>query len=71
MPDNKIAPKITEPRPPAILLAIGYLWYSSYMDKNGRDNIGHNVHFWGAIFGIFFIVISAQAFKPELIDSFL
>lgn len=56
---------------PAILLAVGYLWYSSYMDKQGRDNIGHNVHFWGAIFGIFFIVISAQAFKPELIDSFL
>lgn len=56
---------------PAIIFAIGYLWYSTYMDKKGTDNIGHNAHFWGAVYGIVFIVISAQAFNPAYIDNFI
>ncbi len=36
---------------PALLFGIGYLWYSSYMGKRGGDNIGHDAHFWGAIYG--------------------
>ena len=47
---------------PAVLLGIGYLWYSSYMAKKNVDNIGHDAHFWGAIFGLVFTVI----LKPEI-----
>ncbi len=47
---------------PAILLGIGYLWYSSYMAKRNVDNIGHNAHFYGAIFGLVFTVF----LKPEI-----
>lgn len=39
---------------PAIVAALGYLAYSHYMSKNGNDNIGHDAHFWGAVWGIFF-----------------
>lgn len=53
---------------PAILVGIGFLVYSSYMDKRGRDNIGHNAHLWGAIFGLFFTVVSIMALQPELLD---
>ena len=47
---------------PAILLGIGYLWYSSYMAKRNIDNIGHNAHFYGAIFGLVFTIV----LKPEI-----
>jgi len=53
---------------PGILLAVGYIWYSSYMDKKGTDHIGHNAHLTGAIYGIVFIVVASLLLKPELID---
>ena len=56
---------------PALLFGVGYLWYSSYMSKHGQDNIGHDAHFWGAVYGFAFIVVSALAFRPEFFDAFL
>lgn len=53
---------------PAILVGIGFLVYSSYMDKRGSDNIGHNAHLWGAIFGLFFTVVSILVLQPALLD---
>lgn len=53
---------------PALLVGIGFLWYSSYMDKRGTDNIGHNAHLWGAIFGLVFTVVTIMAVQPELLD---
>jgi len=43
---------------PFVLYAVGYLAYSAYMDKKGNDNIGHSAHFWGAVFGIVFMLIT-------------
>ena len=56
---------------PAILFGVAYLWYSSYMDKRGADNIGHDAHFWGAVYGIVFIVISSLVYRPELLQRFM
>jgi membrane associated rhomboid family serine protease len=36
---------------PAIIFGPMYLAYSWYMGKKNIDNVGHDVHFWGAIFG--------------------
>lgn len=36
---------------PAIIFGILYLWYSTWAAKKGRDNIGHEAHFFGAIAG--------------------
>jgi len=58
------------PPVPAIILAIGYLWYEAYMDKKGGSGIAHNAHFSGAIYGIIFIFVAAGAFAPELIRTF-
>jgi membrane associated rhomboid family serine protease len=55
---------------PAILFGAAYLWYSSYMEKRGTDNIGHNIHFWGAIYGVVFILVSELLTKPEMITYF-
>ncbi|MEM6398247.1 MAG: rhomboid family intramembrane serine protease [Bacteroidota bacterium] len=37
---------------PAFIIGIGYIVYSSYMDKRGNSRIGHNAHLWGAVFGL-------------------
>lgn len=37
---------------PAWIFGLLYLAYSYYMAKKGTDNIGHDVHFFGALFGI-------------------
>jgi membrane associated rhomboid family serine protease len=48
---------------PGILAGVAYLIFSSYQDKKGRDNINHNAHFWGAIYGFVFpITVSKQVF---------
>lgn len=52
---------------PGIIFGILYLGYSYYMAKRGGDNIGHDAHFYGAIFGLIFPVIM----KPELILYFV
>lgn len=37
---------------PAIIYGFVFLGYSYYMAKKNVDNIGHDAHFWGAVFGI-------------------
>jgi membrane associated rhomboid family serine protease len=48
---------------PAIIFGVLYLFYSAYMGKKKIDNIGHDVHFWGAIFGFVFTIV----LKPSLL----
>ncbi|QQS28293.1 MAG: rhomboid family intramembrane serine protease [Sphingobacteriales bacterium] len=50
----------------AVIIGVLYLAYSYYAARNVNDNIGHNAHFYGAIFGIFFTL----AFKPSLAINF-
>ncbi|MCD6012464.1 MAG: rane protein [Flavipsychrobacter sp.] len=50
-----------------ILFAVGYLAYSYYMSKRRTDNIGHNVHLWGALYGIAFTLLC----KPESFSIFM
>ncbi len=52
---------------PALLFGPLYLYYSYYMGKRQMDNIGHNAHFWGAVFGFVFPVI----LKPVLFIYFI
>jgi membrane associated rhomboid family serine protease len=39
---------------PRIIFAVLYLLYSQYMSRRGGDNIGHDAHFLGGIFGFLF-----------------
>lgn len=56
---------------PGVLMAVAYLFYSSYMDKKGGDNIGHNAHFWGAVFGFIFTLLMIMVLAPEMMDTFI
>lgn len=42
---------------PAWLFGPLYLLYSYYMAKRGSDNIGHDAHFMGAVFGLAAIIL--------------
>lgn len=52
---------------PAIIYAVLFLAYSAYMSRKGGDNINHDAHFYGAVFGIVFTIIA----RPEVINIFL
>jgi membrane associated rhomboid family serine protease len=52
---------------PGILFALGYLLYSYQMSKNKRDNVAHDAHFLGALFGFVFPIL----LKPELFSQFI
>ncbi len=52
---------------PAVIFGILYLIYSAYMAKKSVDNIGHDAHFWGAIYGLTFPIV----LKPSLFLNFI
>lgn len=52
---------------PGIILGIAYLIYSQYMSKKAKDNVNHDAHFIGAVFGFLFPI----ALQPKLINVFL
>ena len=51
---------------PSWLFGILYIIYSVYMGKRGGDNIGHNAHLWGAVYGLVFTIITL----PGIISNF-
>ena len=52
---------------PAILFGVAYLIYSHYMSKKSSDNINHDAHFIGAVFGFIYPLLV----DPKLIRVFL
>ncbi|NJL76275.1 MAG: rhomboid family intramembrane serine protease [Saprospiraceae bacterium] len=51
---------------PAIAAAILYLIYSSWASKNQNDQIDHDAHFYGAVFGVAFTLL----LRPSLFSLF-
>lgn len=54
---------------PAWLFGILYMIYSVYMSRKGTDNIGHNAHILGALFGLVLTIILKPALVPAFIDQ--
>jgi len=52
---------------PAIIAAFLFLFYSSWASKNSNDNIAHDVHFYGAIFGFLFTIALNQEFFTDFL----
>lgn len=53
---------------PAFIFGILYLVYSAYMAKRATDNVGHDAHFWGAVFGVLFTVVIDLEFLRRFIS---
>ena len=56
---------------PGIVGALLYLGYSHWAAKNARDNIGHDAHFYGAVFGFFFTIALHPAWAGEFITNLM
>ncbi len=54
---------------PAYIFGVLYLVYSAYMAKKADDNIGHDAHFWGAIFGLVFTIALNPAFVRTFFEN--
>ena len=52
---------------PGILFGLAYLFYSYQMSKKKTDNVAHDAHFLGAIFGFIFPIL----LRPSLFDHFI
>ena len=52
---------------PGILFAVGYLFYSYYQSKKKTDNVAHDAHFLGAVFGILLPIL----LNPDLFGRFI
>lgn len=52
---------------PGILFGVAYLWYSHYMSRKSNDNINHDAHFLGAVFGFIYPLL----ISPSLIRVFI
>lgn len=52
---------------PGIIFGVLYLWYSAHMARKQSDNIGHDAHFFGAVYGFIFPLL----YEPKLIHVFL
>lgn len=55
---------------PAWIFGILYLFYEYYMAKKQMDNIGHNAHFFGALFGFVFPILLRPQTGLDLIEKF-
>ncbi|MBC9933536.1 rhomboid family intramembrane serine protease [Chitinophaga qingshengii] len=52
---------------PAVIYGVLFLFLSAYLSRKGGDNINHDAHFWGAVFGF----LAPLLFMPELWRGFL
>lgn len=71
-PTIKIGLIIIPPIIPGFIFGPLYLVLSAYMAKRGGDHINHSAHFWGAVWGIVFVIITClllTGFNP--ITNFL
>jgi len=51
--------------------AVLYIFYCIAMSKKGGDNINHDAHLWGALFGLGFTIALIAAMQPILFTYIL
>jgi membrane associated rhomboid family serine protease len=57
---------------PGYIFGLAFLALSAYLAKRGGGNIGHNAHFWGAVYGVVFTYIAGKAFaNVDFFKSFV
>jgi membrane associated rhomboid family serine protease len=56
---------------PAILYGVLYVGYSIWMDRQGRGNVNHSAHLWGAGYGVLFTLVMEPRVGPAFLEHAL
>lgn len=54
---------------PAILVGVGYVAYEYFMGRRQSDNVNHDAHLYGAIFGFLFTIVLKPALAADFVAS--
>jgi len=54
---------------PALIWAILYLAYSAWSGRRANDNVNHEAHLWGAIYGLIFTLLLSKDIAREFINQ--
>lgn len=54
---------------PAPIFGVLYLAYCRYASSRAQDNVAHDVHYWGSLFGALFTMIVLPSTVPQLIEA--
>jgi len=55
----------------ATVYAVLYIFYCVYMGKRGGDNINHDAHLWGSVFGLVFTLALIAYLQPSLFTGII
>ena len=54
---------------PAPIFGVLYLIYCRYAANHAKDNVAHDVHYWGSLFGALFTIVVLPSTIPQLIEA--
>ena len=54
---------------PAFVFGFLYLAYEAYATKKSSDNIGHDAHFWGAMYGVIITLVLDYAIGVRFVEQ--
>lgn len=55
----------------SFVYAVLYILYCVFMARRGGDNINHDAHLWGSLFGLGFTIALIAAMQPQLLELLL
>jgi membrane associated rhomboid family serine protease len=54
---------------PGFIMGLLYIGFSYYQGRKANDNINHDAHLYGALFGLLFCIVTFPASIPQFIDQ--